>query len=121
MVSASEVERAGVPLAGSAAGPLSPDLEILGLDSAASLAEFDLGHLSSLASGLGTAPGGWTPAARLARAYRAGVSARLVLEGQQETASFFPAPGLQEPILYLPEVSIEVFRLCHPILGRLLP
>ena len=53
VVSASEVERAGVPLAGSVAGPSSPDLA---LDSAASLAEFDLGHLSSLASGLGTAP-----------------------------------------------------------------
>ena len=79
-----EPVRARVPLAGSTSTPtvLEDDLRVLDLSSPTELGAIDLGHLNSLAGSLGTCSGGWPARARLGRAYRAGLSARLVVQGR---------------------------------------
>ena len=79
-----ESVRARVPLAGSSSSStvLEDDLRVLDLSSPTELGALDLGHLNSLAASLGACSGGWTARARLGRAYRAGVSARLVVQGR---------------------------------------
>ena len=55
--------------------------QFLAADTAFALSALQLGSLESLAANLGTA-GDWSARTRIARAYRAGLSAREVLEGQ---------------------------------------
>eukprot|EP00439_Symbiodinium_sp_Y106_P050470 s1087_g6.t1 len=61
--------------------PADEDLRILDRSTPQELESLDLGHLNRLAVGLGSGAGGWTGRARLGRAYRAGVGARLKLAG----------------------------------------
>ena len=58
--------------------PRSPE-QFLAADTAFALAALQLGSLESLAANLGTA-GDWSGRTRVARAYRAGLSAREVLD-----------------------------------------
>ena len=85
-----EVAQAGVPLAGSPREPEGSNaarLAVLDLTTAQELETYDLGHLASLGRTLGNAGPGWTGRARIARAFRAGVSAALVLSGPVEYQS----------------------------------
>ena len=78
---------ARVPLAG--ASPFG--LEILDLLTPEELEKVDLKHLESQARLLGSLGGGWSSRARIARAIRAGVGAREVLEGHRPVPPSSPA------------------------------
>ena len=85
------------PLArGSQASPSragsSPDEAFLDATTLAALGALELGPLARFARGLASV-GDWSPAARVARAYRAGLSAKSVLEGRTDyQASSLPVP-----------------------------
>ena len=59
----------------------SPGAQFLAADTAFALSALQLGSLEHLADSLGSA-GAWDGRARIARAYRAGVSAKEVIEGE---------------------------------------
>ena len=68
---------------------------ILEATTVALLEEIELGHLASLACWLGEFPG-WSGRARVARAYRAGVSAgQLLARGSFIQDASLPIPGLR--------------------------
>ena len=85
------------PLArGSSASPAeagaSSDEAFLDATTLVDLSALELGPLSRFTRGLASV-GEWSPAARVARAYRAGISARAVLEGRSDyQASSLPVP-----------------------------
>ena len=81
---------------GSSASPAgagaSPDEAFLDAATLAALSALELGPLARFARSLASV-GEWSPAARVARAYRAGLSAKAVLEGRTDyQASSLPVP-----------------------------
>lgn len=68
--------------------------ELLASEAPEAIGEFELGPLRHLASGL-AAVGPWTPEGRVARAFRAGISAFLVVEGARLVQASSPPLALR--------------------------